>query len=46
MLVCVEDAAYYFNQFGYAPEELWKCTFVVGARAGDEDAHGRRLRSG
>lgn len=35
------DAAFYLDQFGYAPEELWKSTFVVNARPGDVDEAGR-----
>ncbi|KAL3916348.1 MAG: hypothetical protein SGPRY_006855, partial [Prymnesium sp.] len=46
IFVWVEDAAYYFNQFGYAPEELWKSTFVVGAREGDQDALGEHFHAG
>lgn len=43
----VEDAAHYFNQFGYdATEELWKCTFIVGAKEGDVDALGQAFQPG
>lgn len=41
IFVWVEDAAYYFNQLGYAPEELMKSTLVVGSREGDVDNDGR-----
>ena len=35
LLAMVEDAGFYFNQFGYAPEELWRSNLVVGAQDGD-----------
>ena len=34
----LEDAAFYFNQLGYASEELWKSNLIVGARPGDVDS--------
>lgn len=40
IIVMVADAAYYFNQFAYVPEELWKSNLATGARLGDEDEHG------
>lgn len=40
IIILVSDAAYYFNQFAYAPEELWKSTLVVGSRRGDVDTAG------
>lgn len=35
IFVWVSDAAHYFNQLAYAPEEWWKSALVVGAREGD-----------
>ena len=46
IFVWVEDAAYYFNQFGYAPEELWKSNLLVNARPGDVARHGGRFKAG
>jgi hypothetical protein len=40
IFVWVKDAASYFNQFGYALEELWKSNLIVSARAGDIAADG------
>ena len=42
----VEDAAHYFNQFGYAAEELWKSTFLVNARPEDVANHGGSFEPG
>ena len=42
----VEDAAHYFNQFGYSPEELWKSNLVVNARPGDLARDGTAFRAG
>jgi hypothetical protein len=38
IFVWVEDAAFYFNQFAYAPEELWKSNLIVSARLEDLDS--------
>ena len=46
VFVWVEDAAHFFNQFGYAGEELWKSNLVVSARAGDIAAGGQRFEAG
>lgn len=46
IFVWVEDAAYYFNQLGYAPEELWKSNLVVGARPDDLTWEGQPLEEG
>jgi hypothetical protein len=46
LFVWVEDAAFYFNQFAYAPEEYWKSTLVVGARRGDVSSDGREFDPG
>ena len=37
LFVWVEDASFYFNQFGYSPSELWKSNLVVSARPGDRN---------
>ena len=46
IFVWVEDAAYYFNQFGYAPEELWKSNLLVSARPGDLTEGGMPFQPG
>ena len=46
IFVWVEDAAFYFNQFGYAPEELFKSNLIVGAREGDLTADQTKFRPG
>ena len=46
LFVWVEDAAFYFNQFAYAPEEFPKSTFIVSARDGDLDALGEAFAPG
>ena len=46
IFVFVEDAAFYFNQLGYAPEELWKSTLLVNAREGDVAHGGESFRPG
>ncbi|KAL3894476.1 MAG: hypothetical protein SGPRY_013797 [Prymnesium sp.] len=46
LFVWVEDAAHYFNQFGYAPEELWKSTLAVGARDGDQTTENFKFEPG
>ena len=42
----VEDAAFYFNQAGYAPEELWKSNLAVLSREGDDDGTGAAIPPG
>ena len=42
----LEDAAYYFSQFGYSPEELWKSNLILNAREGDFTAAGAALMPG
>lgn len=39
--VWVQDAAYYFNQFAHAPEELRKSNLIVGALPGDTAHDGK-----
>ena len=46
IFVWVEDAAHYFNQFGYAPEELWKSNFLVSARPEDIAKDGAQFQPG
>lgn len=46
IFVWVEDAAFYFNQFGYAPEELWKSNLLVNARPGDVAKNGKSFKAG
>ena len=46
LFVWVEDAAFYFNQFGYAPEELWKSNLVISARPGDLTSGGAAFEPG
>jgi hypothetical protein len=46
IFVWVEDAAFYFNQFGYAPEELWKSNLVVNARLDDVARDGSPFQPG
>ena len=46
IFIWVEDAAFYFNQFGYAAEELWKSNLVVSARAEDVAAGGQKFEPG
>ena len=36
----------YFNQFGYANEELFKSTLVIGAQPGDVDENGTPFAPG
>ena len=40
IFIWVEDAAFVFNQFGYASEELWKSNLIVNAQPGDLDRGG------
>ena len=42
----LEDAANYFPQFGYAPEELWKSNVILNARDGDLTDHGLPIQAG
>ena len=42
----LEDAAHYFSQFGYSPEELWKSNVILNARLGDLTDHGTPLAPG
>ena len=46
IFVLVEDAAFFFNQFGYAPEELWKSNLIVNARMGDIDHEANQFAPG
>ena len=46
LFIWVEDAAFFFNQFGYAPEELWKSTLVVNARPEDLTRDGAKFAPG
>ena len=46
IFVWVEDAAFYFNQFAYAPEELWKSNLIVSARLEDLDSDKREFDPG
>ena len=46
IFIWVEDAAFYFNQFGYSPESLWLSNLVVNARAGDMEGGGRTFKAG
>jgi hypothetical protein len=46
LFIWVEDAAHYFNQFGYAPEELPKSTYFISARDGDLTDSGQQFSAG
>jgi len=46
IFIWVEDAAFFFNQFGYASEELWKSNLIVNAQPGDLDRGGRAFKAG
>ena len=46
IFVWVEDAAFYFNQFGYAAEELWKSNLIVSARPEDIAQNGHSFEAG
>ena len=46
IFIWVEDAAFFFNQFGYTSEELWKSSLIVNAQPGDLDRGGRAFKAG
>ena len=46
LFVFVADAAFYFNQFGYSPEELHKSNALLSSRPGDTDICGEPIEPG
>ncbi|MDC0525636.1 hypothetical protein OAO87_01460 [bacterium] len=46
LFVFIEDASFYFNQFGYSSSELWKSNLIVNARAGDLARGGGAFKPG
>ena len=46
IFIWVEDAAFYFNQFGYASESLWQSNLVVSAQMEDLAKDGSRFLPG
>ena len=46
IFIFLEDAAFYFNQLGYAPEELWKSNLIINARPGDVARNGAQYQPG
>jgi hypothetical protein len=46
IFVWVNDAAFYFNQFGYSPEDLFKSNLVIVSRAGDQYEDGTPIEPG